>query len=120
MRGAKVYFLVCVCVCVLKCLNKRNGRKNTADSVFVCYKGQVDSVYFRCIDITTTKQYTCETADKLITRMELFLYCIDNANIMTQQLLSSTFMQPNSVIYQPNYYIDSKNGDHLHFRNVYL
>ena len=33
--------------------------------------------------------------------MKLFLYFTNNANVMTQQLLLATFMQPNSVIHQP-------------------
>ena len=44
----------------------------------------------------------CETDDRPITGMELFLYFINNANLMTQELLLATFMQPNSVIHQPN------------------
>jgi len=39
---------------------------------------------------------------------------------MTQQLLLATFMQPNSVIHQPNFWIERKNGGHLHVSNVYL
>jgi len=39
---------------------------------------------------------------------------------MTQQLLLATFMQPNSVIHQSNFWIERKNGGHLYFNNVYL
>jgi len=52
--------------------------------------------------------------------MKLFLYFTNNANVMTQQLLLATFMQPKSEIHQPNFWIEGKNGGHLHFRNVDL
>jgi len=35
--------------------------------------------------------------------MKLFLYFTNNANVLTQQLLLSTLMQPKSVIHQPNF-----------------
>jgi len=43
----------------------------------------------------------CETDDRLITGMELFLYFTNNATVITQQQLIA-FMQPNNVIHQPN------------------
>jgi len=35
--------------------------------------------------------------------MKLFHHFTNNANVMTQQLLLATFMQPKSVIHQPNF-----------------
>ena len=52
--------------------------------------------------------------------MERFLYFINNVNLMTWQLLLETVMLPNSVIHQPNVWIERKNVGHLHFSNVYL
>ena len=44
-------------LCVLKCLNKWNGRKKISLQCFCCYcKGQVDSVYFRFSDINRMKK----------------------------------------------------------------
>ena len=80
MREAKVKFPVSV----LKCLNKRNGRKIQLTVFLFCCKGQV---YFRFIDINLTKQSMCETYYICITGMKLFLYITNNANLMTQQLL---------------------------------
>jgi len=37
-----------------------------------------------------------------------------------QLLLSATFIQPKSLIHQPNFWIERENGGHLHFRNVDL
>ena len=89
-------------VCLKMSKQMKREKKMQLTVFLFCCKDQVDSVYFRFIDITRTKQYTCETDDNLITRMELFLYCIDNANIMTQQRLLETCMKTNSVIHQPN------------------
>ena len=52
--------------------------------------------------------------------MEWFLYFLNNANLMTQQLLLELFMLPNSVIHQLNFWINRKNGGCLHFSNVYI
>jgi len=49
-----------------------------------CSKGQV---YFRFININRRKQSMCETYDRWITGMKLFLYITNNAKLMTQQLL---------------------------------
>jgi len=46
-----------------------------------------------------------------------YKYC--NFNDMTT-IIRKTFMLPNSVIHQPNFWIERKNDGHLHFSNVYL
>ena len=61
----------------------------------------------------------CETDDRLVTWIELFLYFTNDANLMTQQLLLATFIQHHGVIHQPNFESREKNGGHLYFRNVY-
>jgi len=43
-------------LCVLKCQNKWNGEKIQLILFISCCKGQVDSVYFRFIDINRTKR----------------------------------------------------------------
>ena len=94
-------------LCVLKCLNKWNGRKK---------------ISLQCLQVKSTLStfvLSCKTDDRLITGMEWLLYFINNANLMTQQLLE-IFMQPNIVIHQPNFWIARKNGGHLQFSNVYL
>ena len=87
---------------------------------FCCCKCQIDSVYFRFVDINITQMQTCEADDRLITGMEWFLYFINIAILMTWQLLLETVMLPNSVIHQLNFWIERKNDGHLHFSNVYL
>jgi len=46
--------------------------------------------------------------------MEFFLHFTNNTKVMRQLSLFATFMQPNSVIHQSHFWIERKDGGHLH------
>ena len=98
-------------LCVLKCLNKWNGRT----------KYSLQCLYFVTFVVLIWIERNSKCAKQTIRLwwIDFFLF-INNANLMTRKLLLETFLQPNIVIHQPNFWMERKNGGHLHFSNVYL
>ena len=101
-----------ICVYLVLILSTGHTRVVLQGIIHVCNFFFNHNVYKMILHVFSS--WVCDLLD--IMKINLS----NNANVMTQQLLLTTFMQPKSVIHQSNVWIERKNGGHLHFRNVDL